>query len=147
MVFGSGQEVLTGAGRDGHTLRSQRAREDFTRHRPRNGSETGSKRQHIEQQERDTSPSFCLVRRPVVVKHSNQDSNDEVRDEHERAANHEDIATSEAVEGPETGSYSDELRHVEHTRHDKLHVAIEAHGAEEGRRVVDEGVDSDLVCD
>ena len=65
-----------------------------------------------------------------------------MRDEHDQATPKEQGTTANAVHAPKRAGYTHELDAVKHTRHDELHIVLEAHGFEERRRIVDESVDT-----
>ena len=74
---------------------------------------------------------------------ANQNRDDQVREEHDQTTPEEQGTAANSVHGPERASHTDELDAIQHARHDELHVVLKAHGFEECRRVVYEGVDAD----
>lgn len=67
---------------------------------------------------------------PVTRVLTNQGCDHNMRDGHEYASIHEELASSETIQRPQTADNTDQLRNIEDTRHDELHVVIEAHSAE-----------------
>lgn len=57
----------------------------------------------------------------------------------------EQSPSAKAAHGPYAGGHSHELCHIENTRHDEPHVVVEAHGLDEGRRVVMSGLDANKL--
>lgn len=65
--------------------------------------------------------------RPVVGELADQNSDNEVGNEHQSASGEEQWSSTEAIHGPETAGDTDELGDVQDARHDEAHVVIEAH--------------------
>jgi hypothetical protein len=76
------------------------------------------------------------MRRPIVAESPDHDGDDEVRDAHERCADEQQRAATEAVHGPEGGDDADELGDVYDAGEDELHGVVLAEGFEEGGGVV-----------
>ncbi len=64
-----------------------------------------------------------------------------MRDSHEDAATKEQWASPKPVHGPDARADTYELRDIQDSRHDELHAMVQAHGPEECRRIIDQGVD------
>lgn len=69
--------------------------------------------------------------RPAIREQPNGDGDDDQRDDSQDTTNKQHRLSAEAVQSPQASENTDELDNVQYTRHDELHVEIQAHCAKE----------------
>lgn len=82
---------------------------------------------------------ICL---PILFVDTGQSSNDNIAGAGPEGTNDSQRPSSQLVDDNEADSNSDQLKDIKDTRQDKGHFIRLSNGAEERRRIVDEGVDT-----
>lgn len=136
-----------GATADGDTLGTERRGENLGGHGPGNGTPGAAVAQHKDHEEGDAGPALGRVAGPVVGELADENGDDHVGERHDDAADEQELAAAVGVERPQTADATDELDHVQDSRHDELHIVVETHCGEECWRVVDQGIDTDELLE